>query len=154
MKMKQGILTQITSINGALRRTSVLYSEWSRKHDINHFAMKILYVLVTEGPATQKKISEENKLSKQTVNTIVTALKENEYVVLVNCAGDKREKTVELTEKGLDYATKLLDPLFQIEERIIKKMGNQNVRQLIELMTIYSDIMEKEMQNKEAAEND
>ena len=151
--MKQDVLAQITAINLALRGVSTLYVKWSNKHNINHFTMKILYILITEGSVTQKKIGEDNKLPKQTVNNIVTALKKDGYVTLVSCEKDKREKLIVLTESGREYVANLLESLFQIEEKTIEKMGTQNVLKLIELVTIYGNIMEQEMQNKEAVEN-
>lgn len=52
-------------------RGTALYVKWAASHGINYPELTVFYALVTKGPATQKNISENYGLPKQTVNRLL-----------------------------------------------------------------------------------
>lgn len=62
--------------------------------------MWILYALNDGKNHTQREICIDGGLPKSTVNTVVSEMKQNGYVVLEPIKGKRREMAVLLTEKG------------------------------------------------------
>ena len=60
----------------------------------------------------------------------------------------RREKQVGLTEKGLAYSQELLAPLHALEERVFELMGEDRVRQMVDAVTLFNTIFEKEMKRR------
>ena len=95
---------------------------------------------------TQKKICICTGLTKQTVNSVIRSLKEDGYVELVPGLEDRREKQIILTEKGIAYSRGLLTPLRELEHRVYQIMGSDRVQQMIDNITLFNTVLEKEME--------
>ena len=97
---------------------------------------------------TQKMICDCTGLTKQTVNSVIRTLKGEGYVVLSPGQGDKREKQVALTEKGAAYSREVLEPLHELERTVLARMGNGRVQQMINDITLFNTVFEKEMEKR------
>lgn len=89
-------------------RSDALYNRWAAAHGVNNYRLFVLYVLDNHPGATQKAIADHAGLPKQTVNTVVRALRDEGYVTLSPASGDRREKNASLTPAGQTYARALL----------------------------------------------
>jgi len=143
--MKSNRTTDLASIHFAISRVNGLYARWAQMHDVNFYAMHIFYFLQKRGPVTQKQISEDSKIPKQSINNVIITLKKDGYISIIPGSRDRREKIIALTEKGRGYIQEKLMPLHEIEERVLKKMGAELIRQLIASTTAYGDYFEREM---------
>ena len=56
-------------------RSDALYNRWAAAHGVNNYRLFVLYVLDNHPGATQKAIADHAGLPKQTVNTVVRALR-------------------------------------------------------------------------------
>ena len=63
-------------------RSDALYNRWAAAHGVNNYRLFVLYVLDNHPGATQKAIADHAGLPKQTVNTVVRALRDEGYVTL------------------------------------------------------------------------
>lgn len=148
-------LTRVAEINTAMGRVSGLYIKWTQKHNVNYYVMKILYVLhvLNPGkPVTQKQISDEFSIPKQSINNIVVSLEQDGYLSLAPGGKDRREKHLVLTEKGETYAAGILTPLLKIEAGIVNRMKEQALL-LLEAATAYGDYFELEMMKEDQQKN-
>ena len=125
-----------------------LYGFWAASNNINYYTLFVLYALDGQQPVTQKQVCACTGLSKQTVNSVIRSLKNQGYLALPPAAGDRREKQVGLTEKGLAYSQELLAPLHALEERVFELMGEDRVRQMVDAVTLFNTIFEKEMKRR------
>ena len=57
-------------------RSDALYNRWAAAHGVNNYRLFVLYVLDNHPGATQKAIADHAGLPKQTVNTVVRALRD------------------------------------------------------------------------------
>ncbi|WP_207636552.1 MarR family winged helix-turn-helix transcriptional regulator [Desulfitobacterium hafniense] len=129
-----------------MSRLTNLYIKWAEKHNINYNTLTVLYILKMEKDLiTQKQISYKYQIPKQTVNNVIKALNNDGYVTLVTEEKDKREKKIFLSEKGLEFSKELLFPLFEIEERVVRKIGDEMTQQLINSLSTFGDVFEQEM---------
>ena len=130
---------------GVWGQANGLYSTWAASKNINYYLLFVLYALEGQKEMTQKKICICTVLTKQTVNSVIRSLKEQGYVELSSGNGDRREKQILLTERGIVYSNELLTPLRKLEYRVLQIMGSDRVRQMIDNITLFNTVLEKEM---------
>ena len=129
-------------------RTNALYTAWCASAGQNQYRLFVLYALYAHEPVTQKEIADSTGLSKQTVSTVMRALKAEGYVVLRAGETDRREKTVILTREGRRYASELLAPLERLEQRVFDIMGAERVKQMTDAIVLFNLVFEKEMERQ------
>ena len=125
-------------------RSDALYNRWAAAHGVNNYRLFVLYVLDNHPGATQKAIADHAGLPKQTVNTVVRALRDEGYVTLSPASGDRREKNASLTSAGQAYARALLEPLYALEDAIFARMGDARVQEMMDAIALFNMIFEKE----------
>lgn len=143
--MKKELQQKIKDLGAAFNKIDGLYSLLAKKYNINGMAMNILCDFYTYERLTQKQISERYMLPKQSVNNVIQSLKQDGYITLTSGLEDKREKYIELTEKGRQYSAELLKPFTSIEESIYEKMGEDRVNVLFEAILMYNNLLEEEI---------
>ena len=133
-------------------QTNALYTQWCAARNVNYYRQLVLYALEAHAPTTQKKIADSTGLSKQTVATVIRALKAEGLVDLSTGSGDRREKTVRLTEAGAVYARSTLSPLRALEDRVFEILGEDRIRQMLDAVSLFNTVFEKEMEAARDAE--
>lgn len=76
------------------------------------------------------------------------ALKSEGLVSLSAGSVDRREKAVQLTEAGTLYAERVLGPLYALENRVFRIMGEDRIRQMLDAVSLFNTVFEKEMQDE------
>lgn len=125
-----------------------LYTRWADQHNISYSVLMTLYALYSGGSLTQKNISEYYGLPKQTVHSCVRYLESRGYVSLQSGTKDRREKIISLTNAGGDYASEIILPLLEAEERICQNIGYQRLGEMIATNDLYNLLFEKEMKRR------
>ena len=115
---------------------------------VHWWGLFVLYALDAHEPITQKEIADRTGLSKQTVSTVMRGLKAEKLVSLCTAETDRREKAVRLTPEGKQYAAKELAPLIQLEQRVFDVVGAERMKQMIDAITLFNLVFEKEMENQ------
>nr|WP_207192759.1 MarR family transcriptional regulator [Ligilactobacillus salivarius] len=110
------------------------YKDWNQKHGLTDYRSVILYELLLHTRLTQKQIVERTNLPKQSINKGILQLRDESYLTLEQDEKDNRVKYCFLTEEGEKYAKLKIQPLLDIEEKIIMKMGKKKIEQLNELL--------------------
>ena len=110
---------------------SALYEEWSKEHGLSSNGVYVLYAFYEgDGTCTQKMISKNWCIPKQTVNTILKDFQRKGYVEMVSMPEDKRNKLVRLTETGKILADDIIGKLQKKEIYVIEKMGLDNIKNM------------------------
>ena len=102
--MDNNTLSLLNDINRAIIKFRGIYSQWSSTHGISYNEMLVLYTIREKGFCTQKQICDNYLLPRQTMNNVITGMRENGILELSpeNSAG--RKKAFVLTAKGEAYA--------------------------------------------------
>ncbi len=127
-------------------RIDLLYSDWARRHGMSYYTLIVLFALWGNAPCTQKKITEERLLPKQTVHTVIKELQKKGYVTLTT-GRNQKEKLVTFTALGEKEIPALLKETERLEERVLKRFGEQNCQLLANSFRKFADIFEEEMRN-------
>ena len=129
-------------------RTNALYTAWCAAAGQNQYRLLVLYAIDAHEPLTQKGIADSTGLSKQTVSTVMHALKAEGLVSLLPGDTDRREKNVCLTPKGKEYAASTLAPLHALERRVFDGVGSARMKQLTDGIILFNLVFEKEMETQ------
>ena len=129
-------------------RTNALYNAWCDAAGQNQYRVIVLYAIEAHTPVTQKYIADYTGLSKQTVSTVMRALKAEGLVSLQAGESDHREKKVCLTQKGTLYAAEVLSPLHTLERRVFDIMGAERMKQMTDAIRLFNLVFEKEMETQ------
>lgn len=143
-RLEEPYAAKSKKVLGSLGRSDALYNRWAAAHGVNNYRLFVLYVLDNHPGATQKAIADHAGLPKQTVNTVVRALRDEGYVTLSPASGDRREKNASLTPAGQTYARALLEPLYALEDTVFARMGDARVQEMMDAIALFNMIFEKE----------
>lgn len=142
--MTKKISQEIIAVNQANARIINIYCRWVKNKGMNYNEFLIYYTLL-ENKQTQKQLSLRTHLIKQTVNNIIKQMEAEGYVVFEDNPDAYREKYVVLTEKGNERAHEIADALIEVENKAVKKIGKEKLKQLAEISVLFGDVLEEEM---------
>lgn len=138
------IRQQMEQLCACFCRQEELYSEWAKAHGMSGNEAMTLYALDLERPCTQKQISQEWLIPKQTLNTIVKDLERQGYVCFEPQPG-KREKLVRFTEAGRVYAREHLQELYRMEEQAMEALSEDLRRAVVEGTQAFTNAFAREV---------
>ncbi len=121
-----------------------LYYDYAKSYGIRYNSFIVLYVLYLDQSSTQKKICKQTGLPKQTVNTIIKHYLQRGDIEFTECF-NKREKLLQFTDKGKKFAINILSPIFNIEERVLLRMGEEKCQYIIHDMEVFTSIFAEEL---------
>ena len=139
----------VQAMNIALSRTNGQYQKWYQEHGLNSYLIQTLYALYMEPSMSQKEISENYQMPKQTVNNTVKSLERRGYVELVPDEHDRRGRRISFTAEGREYAIRALDPVLKLDQSVVERMGVENYGSLIQLLNAYSDALTYEIRKEQ-----
>ena len=117
------------------------------KTGLNYSEFAVLYTLAKDGRSTQKKISEEWFIPKQTVFNVCKDFRQKGLVQIGEQSTDKRERAMSLTQKGHDAADPIVRASDELGERVFASLGEKNAEKLFSLLTRFCEICDKEIEN-------
>ena len=123
-------------IDALIAKTGLSYSEFA-----------VLYTLAKDGRSTQKKIGEEWLIPKQTVFNVCKDFRQKGLVQIGEQSVDKRERAIELTQKGRDATDPIVRASDELGERVFARLGEKNAEKLFLLLTRFCEICDKEIEN-------
>ena len=139
------IRQQIQIVNSAICRVTELYGIWAKKNGMSYNTMMTLYALNQNKVYTQKQISDEWLIPKQTVNTVVKDLEKQGFIRFEHSNNDKKQKIIILTEKGKSFADEKLKSLYKMEENAMMAMGEDKRKMLIDGNLAFLEFFENEV---------
>lgn len=123
-------------IDALIAKTGLSYSEFA-----------VFYTLAKDGSSTQKKIGEEWLIPKQTVFNVCKDFCQKGLVQIGEQSVDKRERAIELTQKGRDAADPIVRASDELGERVFARLGEKNAQKLFSLLSRFCEICDKEIEN-------
>ncbi len=143
-------LEQINKYYSVWQEFNYVYEDWAKVHGISVNSLLVLAVIY-EGTedCTQKKISQRWRIPKQTINTILKDFERKGFVQLLPMKKDERNKLIQFTEKGRQYADVIISKLRKVELFVSEEMGMERINQLNENMTIFVTLFKKAKSNDE-----
>ncbi|MCQ2473378.1 MAG: MarR family winged helix-turn-helix transcriptional regulator [Saccharofermentans sp.] len=117
----------------ALYRVDSFYDEFAKQSNVSSALLWVLYALNDGKSHTQIEISNDWKLPKTTVNTVIKDIQKDGYVELVPIKGKRREMSIVLTESGKAFADNVLSDLYKKEAKAFKSLSSEE-REIVMVM--------------------
>jgi len=121
----------------ALYNIDEAYYVSEKKKRLSDAELCILYALDDDLPHSQNEISKEWLISKSTINTITKKWEAQEILKLIPIENKRREMHIVLTEKGKEYAQKLLPFIYKAEDYALNKTLEKYGESFIEVLEYY-----------------
>ncbi len=121
-----------------------VYEEWAKAHGLSVNSLLVLCAVYDGGDScTQKKISQRWLIPKQTINMVFKDLERRGYVRLVPLPEDKRNKVIQFTNAGKEYADTIISQLRKAELSAAEETGLERMKQLNENMALFVQFFKK-----------
>ena len=88
-------------------------------------------------------------MPKQTINSIILNLKENDFIYMQASKEDKRVKTLLLTEKGENEVKKITDSLKASNKEIYDQLGEEKINSIKDDLNQIIDVLENIMKGED-----
>ena len=124
-----------------------LYYLAARHLGLKENTLALLYTLNDGQPRSQKQLAQELLIPKTTINTIVKECLDAGYIAFVP-NGHFREKDIVLTPSGRSYAQKVLQPIYQAEERAMARTLQEFSPEFINAIEALTRNMTQEFQRE------
>ena len=122
-----------------------IYRSYAKKIGMSEASFWIIYYLRESGDSlAQNSLIRTMSLPKQTVNSSLKKM-EAEGILILSSVEDRRVKQVTLTQKGIDIATKAVDPVFIREYSAMDELDEQEQKQMINLFRRYRQALKNRM---------
>ncbi|UQZ36116.1 MarR family transcriptional regulator [Paenibacillus sp. PK3_47] len=123
-----------------------IYEEYAKKSGLTYMSLIVLEIIYeTPKECTQKLISELSYFPKQSVNMIIKSFLEQGYVKLKEIPSDRRNKQIELSTSGKEYADKIIGSLWEIEEKSILLLSYEERELFINMLSTYEESFRTDM---------
>lgn len=118
-----------------------VYSEWAKEHGLSVNGLLFLCAIHdNNGSCTQKMISSQWMIPKQTVNMVLKDFESKGFVEQTPMPEDKRNKLIRFTESGEAYAESIVSELRKAEIYATKKIGVERMRQLSDTLSSFMEL--------------
>lgn len=125
-------------------RMDDVYERWAKVRGISYTELLFLYTLWEAAqPITQRDLCRIWHLPKQTVNSILHALKKREIVVFKESSQDHRRKEILLTTPGKALAQNVIHELQTHELQVIQTIGISSMRAMLKETKRFLDAFEE-----------
>lgn len=136
----------IKEFNQLLKKMDNVYDKLAKSSGISDTAFWIIYTIKNEKETyKQKDLCVMWSYSKQTINSALKKLEEQNIIKLVSVPENKKDKKIILTDYGEQLAKELIDPVNEIEKESLKQLKEANI--FIDLFKKYIETMEEKSEN-------
>ena len=118
------------------------YEMYARRFRLTAKELFVLDLIwFSENGCFQSDICDRLSATKQTVSAIIKKFQKLDYVTLVESDADRRNKLIQLTEAGREYAKRVIQPAADAEIDAMSELDGEDIKELVRLTTLFSDSM-------------
>ncbi len=140
---------EIFIIFSMLRKLNGLNKQRVESFGLNNLESIILFHIDKIENLTQKDLVKKLQMPKQTINSIILNLKENDFIYMQASKEDKRVKTLLLTEKGENEVKKITDSLKASNKEIYDQLGEEKINSIKDDLDQIIDVLENIMKGED-----
>ena len=121
---------EIFNLFSLLRKLNGLNKQRVESFGLNNLESIILFHIDKISNLTQKDLVDKLQVPKQTINSLILNLKENNLIDMKSSSEDKRIKILVLTDEGRKEVMKMTESLRQSNNKIYDKLGEDKVKEI------------------------
>ncbi len=129
-----------------------VYEDYAKVFGLSSLSLWVLEIIYDHPDyCTQKLICDLSQLNKQSVNVIIKSFWEQGYVDLIEMKSDRRNKQVQLSKQGLQFAQTVMKHMWEAEKTMLSKLSDSQYEAVMACLEIYEDCMQDAL--KDARDN-
>lgn len=136
---------EIFNIFSLLRKLNGLNKQRVEAFGLNNIESIILFHIDKIENLTQKDLVNILNMPKQTVNSIIMNLKDNDLIYMKSIDSDKRVKKLVLTDKGAEEVANINRSLSFCNSKIYDQLGAKTIRSIEEDLNQIIKVIEENM---------
>lgn len=121
---------EIFNLFSLLRKLNGLNKQRVESFGLNNLESIILFHIDKISNLTQKDLVEKLKVPKQTINSLILSLKDNNLIDMCASDKDKRIKILVLTDEGKKEVIKMTESLSSSNNKIYDRLGEDKIREI------------------------
>ena len=122
-------------LNRLMKRQDELYHRYAQNAGLTDTKFWVLYAMCESGDVfCQNAFCESWRYSKQTVSAAVASLEKDGLLYMEFVAGSKKQKNLQLTEKGKGFCREYIIPVMDAECSSIMKLEKGERRKFLDTM--------------------
>lgn len=121
---------EIFNLFSLLRKLNGLNKQRVESFGLNNLESIILFHIDKISDLTQKDLVEKLKVPKQTINSLILSLKDNNLIDMCASDKDKRIKILVLTDEGKKEVMKMTESLSSSNNKIYDRLGEDKIREI------------------------
>lgn len=137
------IIILIKEFDQLQKKMDSIYNKLAKSSGLSDTAFWIIYTIKNEKETyKQKDLCNMWFYSKQTINSALKKLEEQDIINLISVNENRKDKKVILTERGKQLAKELIEPVIEIEKKSLENIEKR--REFLKLFKKYIETMEEE----------
>lgn len=137
-------MEQLNRYYSVWQEYNYVYEEWAESHGMSVNSLLVLSAIHEGGnDCTQRKISQRWMIPKQTINMILKEFERKGLVELLPMQEDKRNKLIQFTPAGDEYADGIISKLRKAELYVIEEMGIDRMKLLNDNMALFVELFSR-----------
>ncbi len=125
-------------------RQNAVYANCAKANELTVNELFVLDILwFANDGITQTEIIERLSANKQTISAVITRFIKNGYITLAEKDSDRRNKVIRFTEKGKEYARKIIPSAADAENLAMADLSEEEMNELVRLTNKFTENMEK-----------
>lgn len=137
-------MEQLNRYYSVWQEYNYVYEEWAKAHGMSVNSLLVLSAIHEGGKdCTQRKISQRWMIPKQTINMILKEFERKGLVELLPMQKDKRNKLIQFTSAGDEYAEGIISKLRKAELYVVEEMGIERMKLLNDNMALFVELFSK-----------
>jgi len=117
------------NLRKASRAITQVYDNLFKKVGISPTQASILHSIRALGPITVTQMAEALATDRTTITRNLKPL-EREKMIKICCGQDKRERCINITQKGIDYSDKAIEVWQGFQGKVVKAVGKNRMDKL------------------------
>jgi len=135
---------ELFNIFSLVKKLSGLNKQRVESFGLNNIETIILFHIDRIENLTQKDLVNKLNMPKQTVNSIIMNLKENDLIYMQASTKDKRVKTLVLTANGKREVENITESLRLSNKKIYDQLGKKKIKSIEDDLDDLIEVLEKE----------
>lgn len=123
-----------------------IYEQYAKSVGLSFTSYSILEAIYyTPENCTQTLIAQKTYTPKQSVNSVITDFWKKGYIELNESPTDRRNKTIKMTDAGMDYAKVIISKLSEAELAAIEKIPLSQIKLFKEVTKKFVDSVSSDL---------
>ncbi|MEG0328721.1 MAG: MarR family transcriptional regulator, partial [Erysipelothrix sp.] len=127
---------------------NALYQDISTYFGLSNSSLLVLTALSTKQPYTQKQLSEQLFLPKQTIHSSINSLVKSGILIVKLSDNNNKAKEIYLTDKGEKFVDETVRALYEAEKKASERLTDKEMEILFELTKKHLVYVQEEINKK------